>query len=133
MPNPSIGSETFKFLRGVPQPLGEAVETVRRPGLDGYDVRKLGKQADVAVMESAVDVADASAVATKKAAYKAIKGTVVTVVDETGNSTANVLVENYAVIGEKRMAQMIGGVNVSAGSSGYWLTARWFLRELSTA
>lgn len=121
------------FLRGVPQPLGEALETVRRPGLDGYDLRKMGKQADVTVMESIVDVADASAVATKKTNYKALKGTVVSVVDETGNTTTNVAVQNFQILTEKKVAQMVGGVNVTDGNSGFLITTRWFLQELNTS
>jgi len=103
---------------------GEQLEDITRANVDGISYRKLGKRGHPFQLISLVDVATAGAAKAELEAYKALQGTLVTVVDDTGASVSQLAVLSVRRAGPvRRVVNPVGGVN---GGS-YLLAARWDL------
>lgn len=134
MPNPSITTDTgtlgFVLLEGAVEPLGEVVDDVSRPGVDGHAARKLGRKSEPFSVVSLLDVTNAAAAKTQVIAYLNQRGKVCTLVDDTLVSWANVLILEVRPFPVKRAIRIVGGLNVSNGGDGYLVRASWELRVL---
>jgi len=127
----SIGSYDFISLRGRLRGLGERLAEITRPNVDGQAYKKAGKRAPVSTLASLRDIdteANAEALAL---AYEALKGTLVTVVDDHANQTDYVAVIDVDVSLAEEIKGASGGL-CEAGSN-YLVRAVWQLQvtELS--
>ena len=109
MSNPSIGSYDFITLKYGNAPLGENVEEITRPGVDGIAYRKTGKRAVPFYMTGITTETSKGAVKTLVENYKKLQGTLVTVVDDIGNSWTNVMVLQMDYLGTKKVVSPVGG------------------------
>lgn len=86
----AVGSVTCTFVRGVSPSLRSRVDTWQLPGIDGYGVQLLGR-GDTEWMFEAVLYDDEGDVSTWYTQLEALQGTIVTVVDDWGDSYTNIL------------------------------------------
>lgn len=93
----SIGGYTVMTMDRLPEPAGH--ETVRkaRPGVDGVSARTEGLRAPLTSVTTRTVVTTSGQVASVPASYSALKGSLVTVVDDFGNTVTNVMVEDVRV------------------------------------
>ena len=122
---PAIGAITFLTLTGVFKTLGEELESIKRAGVDGVALRKIGKGAEPTQVETMVDVLDAAAVKTLEAAYQALRGTVVTVTDGRGQTFSNIVVVDVAIEVVRPVAMFVGGGNPDPA---FMVRAVWVLQ-----
>jgi hypothetical protein len=109
---------------------GENLQEITRPHVDGIAYRKVGKRGRTFQGESIVDVASAASAKTTFETYKATQGSLVTVVDDAGNSWTNVAVLAVRRAGNpKRTYTPVGG---EAGG-GWLLRARWVFQMTETS
>jgi hypothetical protein len=98
----------------------ERVEDITRPEIDGHAFRRLGKRGAAVQVTTEVDTANAT---TALAAYRALIGTLVSVVRSDGATVTQVLVQDVTGVHTKKLTGAAGGVN-----GGNWLlTAQWTL------
>lgn len=108
---PSIGSVEFTTLSGIYEDQAQTIETMTRPGIDGVQARELGKTAEPSRFIGVVDVATAGDVVTKRKAVRALRGTLIDVVDDTGETESDVLVNEARLIEPPRfVATAVGGL-----------------------
>jgi len=122
----TIGGKNFIRVQGPPLAvLGPTMDAIDRPGLDGQGYRLQGKRPDPQAYRSVSDFSTASLAVTEITAYRALQGTLVTVVDEQGNTTNSVLVEKVATVRLHKVLNPVGG----QGASYVWiLECQWLLR-----
>lgn len=123
---PSIGAKSFTFLDGQVNPLGERLQEITRPGVDGYAYRKIGKKAEPYTMSSVTEVTSLSAEETTVDGYKDIVGTLVTVEDERGNSHENQTVLAVQHVGTQPITSPSGG---SYTNSVALIYCQWTLQD----
>lgn len=119
----SIGSINFIKLSGPQVPkLASAVEIIDRPGVDGTASRVNALKAEeitVYTIEGKNSLNDAKAAADT---YAALKGTIVTVVDDLGRSVDNVLVVDVRVLSAQNV------LNPQPTNNNYLVRAVWMLK-----
>jgi len=106
----TIGGYYMISLSHRPQPMGETVREITRPEADGQAYAKQGLRAEATLAYAATDCASAAAARTEMAAYAAMRGALVTVVDDLGESYTNVLVVDVRERGRKVVCTAVGGV-----------------------
>jgi len=110
---PSIGGTSFIFIRdGRPQPLGQIVERVTRPGVNGVKYRLEGAQPEPFVVTAVRDVDSAAAHKSMMASFVAMRGTLVNLVDDLGNGYDRVMVHRVRDVQCKRLLTVSGGVSL---------------------
>ena len=114
-------THTFHTLRGLLDVSAARVLVIARPGVDGHTALDTGSRPDAVEMES---ITDCDVPATTLAAYKALQGTLVTVNDDHGGTTTNVLVVNVVPGEAKRVIASSGKISTTGN---YLLTCRWTL------
>jgi len=108
----SIGGRTVLRLTGNLEPgTGERLQDITRAGVDGVAYRKVGKGAGRTQITTLVDLGSSSAVNSEIEAYKALQGTLVTIVTENGGSYTNVAVLNVTSLPVQKTISAVGGVN----------------------
>lgn len=120
---PAIGG--FYFVSGqFPAVLAPTMrlEVIDRPGINGHEFRELGKRAPLVRWLTECDTANP---ATLEASYRALSGTLQTIINEDGSTVSVVRVELLAVT-RRRVLAAVGGV---VGTSGlWWVVAEWALQ-----
>lgn len=117
---PSIGSVEFMTLSGIYEDQAQTIETMTRPGIDGVQARELGKTAEPSRFIGIMDVETAGDVVTQRKAVRALRGTLIDVVDDTGETESDVLVNEARLIEPPKFhAIAVGGAETS--------TNRWLL------
>lgn len=81
----SIGGITCTFLRGVPPALKEEAAITRRPGMDGYEIHLTGRGDSQGELTATLMSSD-SGCDTWIGQIQALQGTVVTVVNDHGDT-----------------------------------------------
>lgn len=121
----SIGGRTVISITGdLDLGTGERLEDITRANVDGRSFRKVGKMGTPFEVTTVVDLVTAGAAASEFEAYEGLQGTLVSVVDDTGQTVQNVAVLDVRRTGPVvRVVSPVGGVN----GGGYLLTARWSL------
>jgi len=118
----SIGTYTFVRLEGAKLP-AKAMTTaiIDRPGVDGigfrYNALKLGQQ----TVESVEAITYWANAVTRPDDYAALKGTLVSVIDDMGRRVDNVLVGEVIVTAMQQVYNATGGAN-------YIVRATWVLQ-----
>jgi hypothetical protein len=102
----SIGGITCTFLKGVVPALKEEAAITRRPGMNGFEIHLTG-QGDSQGRLRAVLYSNTAGCRTWEAAVQALQGTVVTVVNDHGDTTTGVYVV-HAAPPERRAAYRPG-------------------------
>jgi hypothetical protein len=120
-PMATIGGRSVITVKGAPAPVGTVVADVSRPGVTGHAFQELGARAEPVVMESVIDCTDNAALKAEILEYVALQGTLVTVVDDLGNTWTNVMVLRVRTGQGKYVASAVGGVN----GGNYLLRATW--------
>ena len=118
----SIGGFNFIRLRGGIHPVAEVPQEITRPNVDGHAFRRFGKRGMSSLWESVVDLTQAN-VSTTIAGYRALQGTLVTLVDEAGDSYTNVMVRSVRIGSVFAVTKAVGGL--ASGSNRYMLMATW--------
>jgi len=127
----SIGGYGFIRLRGRLRGMAERLAEITRPNVDGQAYRKSGKRAPVSSMESLVDIDTAENADALALNYEALKGTLVTVVDDLGIETQNVAVLDVDVSAARAVTGAGGGLCESG--SNYLVRATWSLQVTEEA
>ena len=109
---PSVGSVEFITLDGSIEPKGEKTEIIRRPGVNGLGVKKLGTSGDSFQLACVKDVNCANAAARKVKIEEcmALKGSVVTMVDDYGMTWPEMLVQVVARPKMRALKTAVGGI-----------------------
>lgn len=124
----SIGGRTVLRLKGIIEPAtGEKLQDITRPGVDGVAYRKVGKRASRTQLTTIVDLASGN-VETEIDEYKALEGTLVTIVDEAGITWSNVAVLMVRPLPIRRVASSVGGINGGTRI----LTCQWVVQATET-
>jgi len=121
MSSSSIGGYTMITVRGTPQPAGMVLADITRANVDGHAYQEQGYHAAPEFLTSIVDLTTAAGVKTEIEGYKALQATLVTIVDDLGNSWTNVAILSVRTSGGKYVACPVGGVN----GGNYLLSAQW--------
>ena len=122
----SIGGNEVLRISGEFQTLAEEVEVITRPNVDGAAYRTMGQRSTPFRMTSVVDVDDAADAETLADTYKALKGTLVTIVDDHGQTHNYVAVLDVDIVRKKKLIVGVGGLSASMG---YLVEAAWTLQE----
>lgn len=121
----TIGGLTVLRMDGEIPLSGAELEELRRNGIAGSEFRDVSWRAEPASVMTTTLCASASAARTAYLAYYALRGTLVTVVDDNGITHSNVMVRRVRQLG---IAPVVGG-----GSITHILTCAWELQDCSTA
>jgi hypothetical protein len=108
---------------------GERLQIITRAGVDGTAYRKTGKRAAPSQITTIVDLGSDAAVKSELAAYKALQGTLVTVVTESSGTYTNVAVLAVREVSVRQVLTPVGGV--SGGD--HLLTCQWVLQMTETS
>ena len=119
----TIGGITVTFLRGQLMPTAETVEDITRPGKDGHAYRWLGERSEPQMLASLADVTGLASATATCTAYRALQGSLVTVVDDFGDTRANVMVQSVSGIRFRKIASAAGGLHDASAS--YIVSANW--------
>lgn len=92
----SIGGTSCTFVRGVLPPLRVESHVWRAPGYNGYGIKLLG-YGDAAGQVLAVFFSNDAGIDTWAAALHALQGTMVTVINDHGDSAGNVFLARVSV------------------------------------
>lgn len=84
----TIGALTLDLLSAVYEPTGETVEEITRPGVSGHAFLRLGARGRPYALRGTLFVATAADADTFRAACLALQGTLVSVVDDAGETHA---------------------------------------------
>lgn len=93
----TIGGITCTFVKGQGQSLTPRMELWNRPGMNGYGAMELGN-GDSPFVFRAVGYALNAAVTTWINSLQALKGSVVTIVDDFGTTWASMLVTSSTIV-----------------------------------
>lgn len=115
----------FVTIAGLPDPMGHEVEVVHRPGSDGIAYRVIGHRSDEFVLRTSVDHDNIAATLTAIEAYKALQGTLITVLDDRGRTWVGLLVLNVREITARKIVGADSGVSTSKGA---WQVCEWRCR-----
>lgn len=118
MANPTVGSIEFLTIGFPGKVPGEKVQTYTRPGVAGVAVEKQGVKGDPARWAAFRDVLTAAAAKAHIEACISLKGSIVTVVDDTGESWTEIVIVECMPRGQVRKIEAaVGGVE--SGSAQY--------------
>lgn len=111
----SVGAENFNIVSQV-KAAAEQVQTLDREGLDGVALRLMGVKGEPFQLQCEADLVlqNPGAIAGKRATYKSLQGTVVTVVMDTGEQRTGIAIIRATEI---RFEDVVAGVGGLAGSS----------------
>lgn len=123
----SDGVTTLNFvrLRGNPDPMAYRIERIDRAGSDGIAYRKGAKKPSPFTVETFEDLATAAETETKLESYKAMVGSLVTVIDDFTVTRTNVMVLGVAPVRAAAVTGSAGGIALTAAVA--ILVARWEL------
>lgn len=123
-----LGAYSFFAIHGAPTNLaGMKAASITRPGVDGEALWLLGKRGDNYALTSISLCTSLAAVGAAITAYKAMEQSVVTYVDDLGNTYYNQLVANVRPVEQR---QVLGAT--TAGVT-HVLTCEWTLRSIWVA
>lgn len=119
----SIGAFDFIRMTG-PEIAGLSVQVKEfdRPGIDGVGFHSGAAKAPHCVKMTVEGVANAATANTAEEDYKAIKGSLVTVVDDHGRSRGSVMVVDVTVVRKTALLMSV------PDNYGYLVTAQWVLK-----
>ena len=114
---PQLGSVEFLSLKGNPADLGEELEQITRPGIDGVVLRKLGKKPVPQLLRGIVDSSSPANATTAEASVLGLPGTLVTWTNEIDEDKDNVVVIRIVPRGQPTLhlnavGSTSGGTNV---------------------
>jgi hypothetical protein len=119
----AIGSESFLTMEGaMPQPQALEVEELTRPGVRGRAFRQVEYRGEPWPVHTEADVTSAAAASTLISTYKAMQGTIVTVIYR-DRTYSNYLVLDVTAGDVRVMALAVGGLS----GGGYLVSADWTL------
>ena len=119
----SIGSFDFIRMKGPQVPkLAAAVEIIDRPGVDSVATRENADKAEEIQLETTEAISSLTTARSRADDYAGLKGERVTVEDELGRSTSQVLVIDVRVLRVKKVT------TCSESSIDYIATAIWRLK-----
>lgn len=108
-----IGSYGFVSLVGTPaQLMGDKLDVIHRPGIDGAFVVRTGAFSRGAELTS-IESCTKSEVESHSESYQALVGTVVTIYDAQGNSYTNQLVCEFVVENVFAISKPVGSLGAS--------------------
>lgn len=117
------GVANFLSLRGSPAGVGQAVEDLTRPGVNGHAYRKAGRRGAPFVM---IGTADCLTAAEAKLILHGVsgvdglvgkaQGSIVSVVDDFARTWANVVLLEVEPLEERKIAGAVGGLNGISGT-----------------
>ncbi len=125
---PSIGGRNVVLIDGAVNSSAETARNIRRPNIDGVAFLLMGKTTSPFAMRSMVDTTTANAANVEMDAYKALAGTLVTVVDNLAISHTLVMVLDVSPEPTREAKTVTGGINVSEGAAGFLVVATWTLQ-----
>ena len=129
----SIGGKSVIAITGaIGRADGLTVAEITRPGVDGHAFREQGKRGAAFQVITTADFADAATAEAELAIYKALQGTLVTVVENDATSHANLCVLSVDLVAKRPVAAIAGGL-VADGGGTVLLVCRWVLQPTETS
>ena len=124
------GSTDYEFISatGIAQTMGERLDDITRPAVDGVGLRKEGKRPDQFDLLTIVDVESAAEGQTLYASYKALQGTLVTYTDAQALAWAGLAVQHVALIEIGARDTIVGGLT---DTPTHLVRCRWTLLPTS--
>lgn len=127
----TIGDQTVLTLSGVPDLIGEGVETITRAGAVQNEFRKTGKHSTETTHETQTVVADITAARALATTYKKMQSTVVTVTDDAGASWPGLMILRVEVGQIRAVSGYVSGA--VSYDTGFLVTARWSFQHAGVA
>lgn len=118
---------TFAVFRGFFHGMGQEIEEITRPNVDGHGFRQRALRALSADFISVRDAATKEEVESIIATYLAAQGKVATVVDARGTSHANVIIEKVVIQSVMPATTVIGGITASPPAQ-FIIMAAWQMK-----
>lgn len=121
----SIGGNTVLTMNGTPDPMGQVLKPIARAGVDGVAYSKMGTRPAPFGLFTRSGASNATTAKALIETFKALQGTTVTVVDATGRTWTNIVVEDVVTISNRTITT---GVGDAAGMTQI-LQTRWQMRS----
>ncbi len=115
----SDNTYTFISLQGATQRLGQRLEEITRDGVDGHAYRKQGKRGMPFQMIGVMDCDTLSGATTTYNALKGIEGSIVSVIDDVGDSLSGVALLSVEKQSIRKVLSGVGGVSSLHGAMLY--------------
>jgi len=125
MANGTIGAFSFINVPDKLDLMGQQVKKINRAGVDANAFHQLGKRADPVDVPCVADIDGFANVKTTIQGYKALEGTLVSVVSSVGNTYTNVMVQKVRVGRPKKVITPVGGL----GPYDHVLPSIWTLQS----
>lgn len=113
---PIIADIPLLFLGGLQEPLGQKVEEITRQGVNSHAYRKSAIRGDAFEMIGKVDCDTIAAATALYEEFKLLEGELVTLVDDYGETTNNVMIEAVRLIDKFKLLTAVGGVSTTKGA-----------------
>lgn len=101
-------------LRGPLNDQRERLEIMQRPGIDGVRARKMGKAAEASMYVGVLDVETSEEAQTRRKAIEGLRGSLITLQDDMGESESDVLVKEATLVEFQRVSTAVGGLEDSS-------------------
>ncbi len=105
---PSVGAVTFAFVQRSVFTEGEAVKDVTRPGVDGVALKKIGTRGGQYQLSCTRGASSKPDIKTQITAIMALKGTIVSIVDDHTNTWTSVAIREVRIVKVKGVTQVVG-------------------------
>lgn len=129
---PQIGSLYFVSLVGDLDPAGQTLEPITRDAVDGVAYRELGERGDVSQLFGLAVVSSSSEAKTLIDNYKALQGTLQSIVmsEQTWTNYLILAVQCSAPEGVAGLVggKFAGGTDITDGASGWQVASRWIVQ-----
>jgi len=112
---PSINSQDFLKMDGVPDPAKTRLEILERPGVDGQGYRDTGTRGEPFQLRCDLDLANRGTAATRMATFRGWIGDQVTVSDGV-TSWTGLTVLDVVQVGVQDISNAVGGVTGSSAT-----------------
>jgi hypothetical protein len=122
----SIGGYTLYIEAGKLNRQGITLREISRPGVDGQAYQDVGMRARASQVRTFGDFDTDADAEQRLRQYKALQGTLVTVVDETDQTFSNVCVLSVEAVATPRYPAAAGGLAETTARTG--LTCVWLLQ-----
>ena len=125
-----IGSQELIFAKGSMDPMAETLKDITRDNVDGIGYRKKGLRSTQQEIFTLANFESAALAKAELELYKAYQATLVTVIDDTGQTWTNVAVILVICEPIKKVSTSAGGL----GAGKDWiLRAHWILQHTETS
>jgi hypothetical protein len=117
MPKITVDATDYEFtllVAGEVDQLGELVEEITRPGIDGHAYRQLGLRAEPFDLTALVDIEDDSStdpIQARMATYKSLQGSLCDLEDGFGETYSNLMILGVRLLSAQALVGSVGHIS----------------------